>query len=349
MQNLLCQANEAMQYKELRRLFEEFQQTDEQGLSEMMNGMLLLTEEERHAALNIAVFVGCKLRKDSVFHLLSEDSENVFERAAAYCQSQRLNDAAPIILGRLSSLSDFNVLQRAIETLCKLRYVPALPQLELYYDTHIKRWPTRLADYMILKQLSIPLSRVKTAAFPKKNISFYMPVGQGQSEVPKVRNGGPTCPGCQRVLMELFHVPSELISDFSTNKISIFHCDRCLFHRPLFLQRQPDDRHIILGKPRPEVINTDDEPLISPGAIRWVDAGSLGDGEEFFSFIGGSPRWLQRATRPKCPVCQCAMTFVLQLESDFSDTTGIDFGYGGTMYLHVCPGCAITVQTYQVD
>ena len=164
-----------------------------------------------------------------------------------------------------------------------------------------------------------------------------------------VGNVGPTCPGCQRALMELFHVPSELISDFSTNKISVFHCERCLFHRPLFLQRQPNDRHIMLGKARPEVINTEDEPLISPGAIRWVDAKSLGDGQEFFSFIGGSPRWLQRAARPKCPACQCAMTFVLQLESDYSDTTGIDFGYGGTMYLHFCPKCAVTAQTYQVD
>lgn len=167
--------------------------------------------------------------------------------------------------------------------------------------------------------------------------------------VPKVRNRGPKCPGCQRAFMELFHVPSALISDFYTNKISIFHCERCLFHRTLFLQRQPNDRHIMLGKPHPEVINTDDELLISPGAIRWVDAKSLGGGQEFFSFIGCSPRWQQRATGPKCPVCRCAMTFVLQLESDFSDTTGIDFGYGGTMYLHFCSKCAVTAQTYQVD
>lgn len=175
-----------------------------------------------------------------------------------------------------------------------------------------------------------------------------MPEGEGQSSIIQGLSVGPDCACCGEPLLLLLHLAQEMISEIAPCGLRIFHCEHCIYHSPLFLQHQ-GDKSVIVKSPEGEILSTDDQFPIRDGSIRWVKAKSVGGGQEFSSFIGGRPKWIQKSAKPRCPLCGKAMTFILQLESDFAGITGIDFGYGGTVYVHYCPTCAMSAQTYQID
>ncbi len=156
-------------------------------------------------------------------------------------------------------MSGFSVQQRIISTLCKLRYTDALPAFEEYYDTHIKDWPLVRAEFAVLQQSSVPLAEVRIGRFPKKSVGLYMPVGGGQSAIPSGRGAGSACGCCGECLIELVHVPAELVASIAPDGLGVFHCERCIYHSPLFLQHQGCDAPSVIAEPSAEVLSAGDQ------------------------------------------------------------------------------------------
>ncbi len=173
---------------------------------------------------------------------------------------------------------------------------------------------------------------------PEKTIGIYARSGVG-TNVPESGLEAPSCPSCNSNMICLFQVPRE--ADIEV--IPIFHCLRCVFHQPIFLQEVKGGFRW-LREAVGEELEEDELEIVTGGVIVW----GVGDPERSKTFLGGSPYWAQSETQLICPCCNTEMSFILQLESDFS--LGINllyFYHGGIMYVFRCKNCAVTGYFFQ--
>jgi hypothetical protein len=230
-----------------------------------------------------------------------------------------------------------------------MRCADALPDLAKYYEQHIEQWPLIRTQYELLEQLTLPIEMLAYAPQPSEYAAIYMPADEGHSPLPAKQESSTICPSCQHPLVELLEVPSEILSKKSERQITIYYCEHCLIAETTYFYRNKDGKCEMKYPIIAEIQNENNMSKVRSASIRWIRLNHPKETNCCCSFIGGSPNWVQKPVYPKCFICKKKMLFILQLGSDLTGTSGVDFGYGATLYLHYCYDCHVSAQTHQVD
>jgi hypothetical protein len=161
------------------------------------------------------------------------------------------------------------------------------------------------------------------------------------------------CGGTLHRLLVLDPVPAGLgITRLTRLELAI--CLSCLGweRQPLFYRHGDDGSPVNVGYDGPAV-----SPQFPVGPLResevglartprrwfWQDSG-CSNSRENLNRVGGEPCWVQDAKYPRCPSCDKAMDYLLQLDSDLPTADGGEWlwGSGGTAYGFWCNECRVS-------
>ena len=292
--------------------------------------MLTLHDEFLTTAFRIAGRYRIRFPGKSLKKLLATCDEQRRETVAGHCKKWGIVELVPEFEKIVNSgVGSPPVLLAMIEALIELRQPSSRKILEKAYD-RFSGIPLIRGKYEEL--LTEWGQNGDIRPLPEKTTGVYARIGTG-TDVPQQHSEYPDCPSCNQKMICLFHVPQEA----GVGEIPIFHCTRCVFHGDIHLQEVKGE-FSWLGEAIGEELERNGANELRGGVIVW----GVGNAEESNTFLGGSPRWAQSEERLICPSCNQQMSFILQLESDYSLGINLmNFYHGGIMYVFRCKDCSV--------
>ncbi len=301
-----------------------------------LNHLLTLDDEHQQTAFRLAGNYGIQFPVGTLRNLLGTCEEKRRESVAGHCAGWRIKEfvpefenivnsgagSAPVIQAMIRALIEFGeptskeILEGAYEKFS------GIPLIRGKYEELLTKWG----------------HQGEVLPLPEKTTGVYARIGTG-TDVPQNHSVYPHCPICNQNMICLFHVPQEA----GVGEIPIFHCTRCVFHGDIHLQEVKGE-FSWLGEAIGEELERNGANELRGGVIVW----GVGNAEESNTFLGGSPRWAQSEERLICPSCNQQMSFILQLESDYSLGINLmNFYHGGIMYVFRCKDCSVVGYLFQ--
>ncbi len=302
------------------------------------------TIEERKVGLSAGWHVewaGIEFPSELVSHLLTLDPDGALEAAANYIWYHQLIDYVPQLNSILSdSKKEGWGWMQVLKVLLQFADKRSEAVFTQVYDDMIADTPVNRDVYQQVqaKWAGDRLSQ-NIYPLPKQTRGVYLPKGSIGTAFPIDDTQGPICTCCGVAMMCLFRVPREA----DPLEMPIFHCPRCVFFEPVYLDLNSTPPTWV-GSMDAEMYDADGvhEIFDIAGTIAWET--DIKGNSDSRTFIGGQPDRKKGEQFFDCPKCSRKMEFVIQLDSEFSGFTNLNFNYHGTVDVHRCRGC--NVQAY---
>jgi len=312
--------------------------------------ILQLVESEVSEERNLGFSAGRDVEWNGIFfpnhllsHLLTLDDDWVRGAISDYIWHHKLTDCIPRLNGILATANRKGFGGAGIlGVLLDFADKRSATVFEQVYDEEIADCPVRREQYQqVQAKWAGDRLRQNIHPLPKQTRGVYLPKGSIGTAFPIDDLKGPVCTCCGVAMMCLLRLPKEA----DPLEMPVFHCPRCLFHDMLYLD---------LNSAPPTWIGTMDAETYYPDESYNI-AGSIAWGTEIIgasrstTFIGGKPDWAQGEFFFDCPKCKKKMEFVIQLDSEFTGITELNFYHHGIMYVHRCRGCNVQAYGFQTS
>lgn len=314
---------------------------DPSAVEQAITQLLLGSTKEKSIGLRVAFTNRIYLSENVLTTIFdNEEGSNVaVEMAGRYCEVMNVTALLP----KMNEMLRDGKSGILVQTILEIGDLSSKEALAEVYEKLIANNPSRRAKYQALQALWAVAELPQVInALPEKTKGVYFRKSDVGTAFPVSDEQAPTCQCCQEQMVSLFYLPQEA----DLLEMPVYHCPRCNFDSPIFLDLQVSPPQWI-GECFGQPVDFEDQEDVEGGTIAWgVDVQGA---EKSKTFIGGNPDWAQEKETFDCPKCEQKMEFVLQLESDYTLGTGLYFFHGGIMYVHRCRECQVACYFFQTS